>query len=389
MTTCGFPSTGSCSGDPGEISVLDAGFLLGDGVWEAFRLHDGVLVFLTTISIASGIRWVIALKIPLTRKELVARIEEVVKANDMHDEVHIRLIVTRGLKPTPYQAPWVISSPPGVIIPEFKRANPTRAIEGIHLVTVDVIRGPQNAQDPRINSLSKHNCIAGCIDAERKGGEEGLMLDPHGHVATCNSTHFFVVRAGEVWTSTGAYCLDGITRRKVLDVCREAGIVARELDFDLEHVRTANEAFVTGTFAGVTPVVSFDGVPMSGGRRLWSSASSSCTSTWSGGRRVADTSDMVRIAMWSGPRNLSTAMMYAFASRADTYASDEPFYAHYLATTGVRHPLASEVIAAGETDWQAVAHHLTGPVPSGRRVWYRSICVTTCSTTSTWIGRPR
>jgi branched-chain amino acid aminotransferase len=252
-----------------KISVLDAGFLLGDGVWEAFRLHDGVLVFLDDhLDRLWHAAEVIALEIPLTRQELVARIEEVVQANDMHDEVHIRLIVTRGLKPTPYQAPWVISSPPTVvIIPEFKRANPTRAIEGIHLVTVDVIRGPQNAQDPRINSLSKHNCIAGCIDAERKGGEEGLMLDPHGHVATCNSTHFFVVRAGEVWTSTGAYCLDGITRRKVLDVCREAGIVARELDFDLEHVRTADEAFVTGTFAGVTPVVSFDGVPMSGGRR--------------------------------------------------------------------------------------------------------------------------
>ena len=186
----------------------------------------------------------------------------------MHDEVHIRLIVTRGLKPTPYQAPWVISSPPTVvIIPEHKKASPERAIAGITLVTVDVIRGPQNAQDPRINSLSKHNCIAGCIDAARKGGEEGLMLDPHGNVATCNSTHFFVVRGGEVWTSTGAYCLDGITRRKVLDVCHAAGIPAFERDFTVEDVRSADEAFVTGTFAGVTPVVEFDGAPMSGGRR--------------------------------------------------------------------------------------------------------------------------
>ena len=252
-----------------KVSVLDAGFLLGDGVWEAFRLHHGVLAFLDDhLDRLWHAAEVIALQIPLSRSELVERIKEVVAANDMHDEVHIRLIVTRGLKPTPYQAPWVISSPPTVvIIPEHKKASPERAIAGITLVTVDVIRGPQNAQDPRINSLSKHNCIAGCIDAARKGGEEGLMLDPHGNVATCNSTHFFVVRGGEVWTSTGAYCLDGITRRKVLDVCHAAGIPAFERDFTVDDVRSADEAFVTGTFAGVTPVVEFDGAPMSGGRR--------------------------------------------------------------------------------------------------------------------------
>jgi branched-chain amino acid aminotransferase len=252
-----------------KISVFDAGFLLGDGVWEAFRLHQGVLAF---IADHLDRLWhgaaVIALEIPISRAQMLARIEEVVAANSMHDQVHIRLIVTRGLKPTPYQAPWVVSSPPTiVIIPEHKRANPERAKRGIRLVTVDVIRGPQNAQDPRINSLSKHNCIAGCIDAERKGGEEGLMLDPNGHVATCNSTHFFFVRGGEVWTSTGAYCLDGITRRKVLDICRDNGIVAHERDFTLDEVRSADEAFVTGTFAGVTPVVEFDGKPMSGGKR--------------------------------------------------------------------------------------------------------------------------
>lgn len=252
-----------------KVSVLDAGFLLGDGVWEAFRLHHGVLAFLEDhLDRLWHAAEVIALEIPLSRTDLVKRIEEVVAANAMHDEVHIRLIVTRGLKPTPYQAPWVISSPPTVVlIPEHKKSNPERAIRGISLVTVDVIRGPQNAQDPRINSLSKHNCIAGCIDAARKGGEEGLMLDPHGNVATCNSTHFFVVRGGEVWTSSGEYCLDGITRRKVLDICHGAGIPAFERDFTVEDVGSADEAFVTGTFAGVTPVVEFDGVPMSGGRR--------------------------------------------------------------------------------------------------------------------------
>ncbi len=252
-----------------KVSVMDAGFLLGDGVWEAFRLHEGVLVFIDEHldRLWHGAE-VIGLEIPISREQILSRINEVVAANEMYDQVHIRLIVTRGLKPTPYQAPWVVAGPPTiVIIPEHKKANPQRAVDGISLVTVDIIRGPQNAQDPRINSLSKHNCIAGCLDAGRKGGDEGLMLDPKGNVATCNSTHFFIVRNGEVWTSTGEYCLDGITRRKILDLCKENGIPSFERDFTTEHVRTADEAFVTGTFAGLTPVVEYDGKPMSGGER--------------------------------------------------------------------------------------------------------------------------
>ena len=252
-----------------KISVLDAGFLLGDGVWEAFRLHRGVLVFLDDHldRLWHGAE-VIDLEMPLSREQLVGRIEEVIEANAMYDGVHIRLIVTRGLKPTPYQAPWVISSLPTiVIIPEHKRADIRRAENGIRLVTVDVIRGPQNVQDPRINSLSKHNCIAGCIDAARKGGDEGLMLDPNGNVASCNSTHFFIVRDDEVWTSSGEYCLNGITRRKVLDICGANGIAAFERDFTIDDVRSADEDFVTGTFAGVTPVIEFDGGEMSAGVR--------------------------------------------------------------------------------------------------------------------------
>ena len=252
-----------------KVSVMDAGFLLGDGVWDAFRLHEGVLVFIDDHldRLWHGAE-VIGLEIPISREQILGRINEVVAANEMYDQVHIRLIITRGLKPTPYQAPWVVAGPPTiVIIPEHKKANPQRAVDGISLVTVDIIRGPQNAQDPRINSLSKHNCIAGCLDAGRKGGDEGLMLDPKGNVATCNSTHFFIVRNGEVWTSTGEYCLDGITRRKILDLCKENGIPSFERDFTTEHVRTADEAFVTGTFAGLTPVVEYDGKPMSGGER--------------------------------------------------------------------------------------------------------------------------
>jgi branched-chain amino acid aminotransferase len=252
-----------------KVSVFDAGFLLGDGIWESFRLHKGTIAF-SEDHLDRLFRGAesISLDIGLSRTEILEEIGRVISANGMHDDVHIRLVVSRGLKPTPYQAPWVISSPPTlVIIPEYKRADKRRAVDGISLVTVDIRRGEQNVQDPRINSLSKHNCIAACIDAASKGGDEGLMLDPSGNVATCNSTHFFIVRNGEVWTSTGEHCLDGITRRKVLELCRSNKIPAYERDFTTEEVSTADEAFVTGTFAGLTPVVEFDGKPMGEGHR--------------------------------------------------------------------------------------------------------------------------
>ena len=252
-----------------KVSVFDAGFLLGDGVWESFRLHKGTIAFAEDHldRLFRGAES-ISLDIGLSRTEILEEVGRVISANGMHDDVHIRLVVSRGLKPTPYQAPWVISSPPTlVIIPEYKRADKRRAVDGISLVTVDIRRGEQNVQDPRINSLSKHNCIAACIDAAAKGGDEGLMLDPSGNVATCNSTHFFIVRNGEVWTSTGEHCLDGITRRKVLELCRSNRIPAYERDFTTEDVSTADEAFVTGTFAGLTPVEEFDGEPMGEGRR--------------------------------------------------------------------------------------------------------------------------
>jgi branched-chain amino acid aminotransferase len=251
------------------VSVFDAGFLLGDGVWESFRLHEGKLVFIedhmdrlfrgaAQISLDPG----------RSRGEIRDEIDRVITANQMHDQVHLRLIISRGIKPTPYQAPWVISSPPTiVIIPEFKRANPRRAVEGIRLVSVEVRRSGPEVQDPRINSLSKHNCIAACIEAAEKGGEEGLMLDPHGFVSTCNSTHFFMVKGGAVWTSTGEFCLEGITRGKVLEICDRNGIPFSERNFTFEDVSSAEEAFVTGTFAGLTPVVSFDGRPIGEGKR--------------------------------------------------------------------------------------------------------------------------
>ena len=252
-----------------KVSVFDAGFLLGDGVWESFRLHKGNLVFIDEhIQRLYHGADTISMDIGKSREEMLSEIHRVVDANEMFDDVHVRLIVSRGLKPTPYQAPWVISSSPTiVIIPEYKKANMDRARDGINLVSVSTIRGGQNIQDPRINSLSKHNCIAACIEAAELGGDEGLMLDPNGNVSTCNSTHFFIVRGGEVWTSTGEFCLDGITRRKVLDLCKKNDIPAFERDFSLSDVRSADEAFVTGTFAGLTPVVSFDGKAVGGGIR--------------------------------------------------------------------------------------------------------------------------
>ena len=252
-----------------KISVFDAGFLLGDGVWESFRLHNGHLTFIDDHldRLFHGAES-ISMDIGKTRDEILSEIYRVADANEMSDGVHIRLIVSRGLKPTPYQAPWIISSAPTVvIIPEYKRANEDRARDGINLVSVNTRRGGQNTQDPRINSLSKHNCIAACIEAAELGGDEGLMLDPHGNVSTCNSTHFFIVREGEVWTSSGEYCLDGITRRKVLELCHSNDIPAIERDFTLDDVKSADEAFVTGTFAGLTPVVSFDGEPFGGNSR--------------------------------------------------------------------------------------------------------------------------
>jgi branched-chain amino acid aminotransferase len=245
-----------------KVSVLDAGFLLGDGVWESLRYHRGTFLFLDR-HLDRLLHGAAALEMDVgrTREELVAELERTVRANDMDSGVHVRLIVSRGMKITPYQDPAAAASGATlVIIPEWKEADAALAERGLHLVTVDVIRPPTSAQDPRLNSLSKHNCIAACIDARRKGGQEGIMLDPRGYVATCNSTHFFVVRGGEVWTSTGEFCLDGITRRVVLELCDEHGIPSFERDFTVEDVHTADEAFVTGTFGGITPANRIDDV---------------------------------------------------------------------------------------------------------------------------------
>lgn len=251
------------------VSVFDSGFILGDGVWEGLRLHNGRIAFLGRHldRLYEGAK-TLDLDIGLTRQALADRLLGVVEANAMTSGVHIRLMVTRGLKATPYQDPRVtVGGPTIVIIPEYKEPLAETKRRGIRLFTVHVRRGAPDVQDPKLNSHSKLNCILACIQATKAGADEALMLDPHGFVATCNSTHFFIVRGDEVWTSSGKYCLDGITRRNVIELCRGNAIPVYEKDFSLTDVYGAGEAFVTGTFAGITPVVEVDGRAIGEGGR--------------------------------------------------------------------------------------------------------------------------
>lgn len=243
------------------VSVFDSGYLLGDGVWEGLRVMNGGVAFLPEHlkRLYAGAK-TIDMDIGLTREELTARLMDCLKANGMTDGVHIRLMVTRGIKKTPYQGPrFTIGSATIVIIPEYKAPVPAVIEKGVSLFTVHVRRTGPAEQDQKLNSHSKLNCIMACIQADKAGADEALMLDPAGFVATCNSTHFFIVRDGEVWTSPPEYCLGGITRGNIIRVCREAGIPVFEKRFSLFDVYSADEAFITGTFAGVTPVREVDG----------------------------------------------------------------------------------------------------------------------------------
>jgi branched-chain amino acid aminotransferase len=251
------------------VSVFDSGFVLGDGIWEGLRVRGGHPAFLERHldRLYEGAQ-AILLDVGLTRDELTAAVYETLRANDMVDGVHVRLMVTRGTKSTPYQDPRVTVGPATVvIIAEHKEPLPSTVTDGITLFTTHVRRAYPDTLDPKINSHSKLNDITACIQAYTAGADEALMLDPHGFVATCNSTHFFVARKGEVWTSDGRFCLGGITRGNVLQVCRDNGITARETTFSLTDVYSADEAFVTGTFAGVVPVRTVDGRTIGTGAR--------------------------------------------------------------------------------------------------------------------------
>jgi branched-chain amino acid aminotransferase len=244
-----------------SISVFDSGYLIGDGIWEALRLHQGVLVFLdehldrlwqaaATVGMNPGI----------SREDMTAELWRTLDANNMQDDVHVRLMLTRGIKKTPSQDPrLVVGGPNLVIIAEHKLASPETRESGITLFTSSIRRGSPDYLDPRLNCHSKLHEVLALIQAIEAGADEALMLDIHGFVSTCNATNFFVVRHGEVWTSTGQYCMNGVTRAKVIESCGRNHIPCLQKNFSLFDVYGADEAFVTGTFGGLTPVIAVDG----------------------------------------------------------------------------------------------------------------------------------
>jgi len=251
-----------------QISVFDSGFLVGDGIWEGLRLHNGKFAFLDKhldrlFAGASAIH----LDIGLNKEELVNALLETVEINEMTDDVHVRIMITRGNKKTPSQHPSnVIGGPNIVIIAEHKVADPSISQEGITLFTVTVRRPPPDTLDQRLNCHSKLHEVIALIQAIEAGADEALMLDPTGSVATCNATNFFIIKNEEVWTSTGEYCLNGITRELIIEIARNNGMKAFEKPFSLTDVYSANEAFVTGTFGGLTPVTQVDGRKIADGR---------------------------------------------------------------------------------------------------------------------------
>ena len=244
-----------------KISVFDSGYLVGDGIWEALRLHKGVLVFLDEHldRLWQGAA-TIGMDLKMSRETLTDAIWKTLKANDMHDNVHVRVMVTRGIKKTPSQDPRLtISGPNVVIIAEHKEADPQSTNKGVTLFTSTIRRGSPDYLDPRLNCHSKLHEVQALVQALEAGADEALMLDIHGFVSTCNATNFFIVKNDEVWTSSGQYCMNGITRGKVIEACIMNGIPCFQKNFSLFDVYGADEAFVTGSFGGLTPVTKIDG----------------------------------------------------------------------------------------------------------------------------------
>lgn len=251
--------------DEAKVSVYDSGFMLGDGVWEGLRLYQGHWAFLDAhIARLFEAALAIDLDIGLDRDGVKEALFATQRANDMQTDAHARLMVTRGVKVRPFQHPSLSrSGPTFVIIMEHSRPSLPRPIR---LATVPHQRGLPMTQDPKLNSHSKLNCILACIAAEKAGADEALMLDVHGFVNTTNACNFFIVRKGEVWTSTGDYCMNGITRQKVIDLCRANDIPVYERNYSLMDTYGANEAFLTGTFGAQTPVAEIDGRQIGSGR---------------------------------------------------------------------------------------------------------------------------
>ena len=239
-----------------KISVFDSGFLLGDGVWEGIRLHKSSLVFIEDhldrlYKSAQGI----SLDIPYSKQEIIYQINKVLDKNMMNDNIHIRLVVSRGDKITPYQNPNANVGPINlVIIPEYKQTDPNTYIKGLNIGRVPNVRPNDSILSPHYNTLSKLNCILASIEANKLGYDEGIMNDMNGNISTCNSTNLFFIKNDKVLTSTGKYCLNGITRAKAIKVCRENKIEFSETNFTFKDIIDCDEAFVTGTFAGIIPV---------------------------------------------------------------------------------------------------------------------------------------
>jgi len=249
------------------VSIFDAGFVLGDGIWEGIRLHKGVLLFEKAHldRLFEGAR-AIQLDIGLSRDSVKAALRETLAVNRMETGVHIRLMVTRGVKRTPNQDPRnALGQPTIVIVAEYKEPSPEIANKGLVLATSSIRCTPANMFDMRLNSHSRLNLIRALLDVMKTGADEALMLDPHGYVSSCNATNFFFVRGGAVFTSTGEYCFNGVTRGNAIALCHASGIPIHLEDSTLDQVYEAEEAFVTGTFGGVTPVREIDGRVLRGG----------------------------------------------------------------------------------------------------------------------------
>ena len=244
-----------------SISVFDSGYLIGDGIWEALRLHEGVLVFLDEhLDRLWQAAATVGMDVGMSREDLTAALWRTLDANDMHDNVHVRFMLTRGTKKTPSQDPrLVVSGPNLVIIAEHKLASPDTKESGVTLFTSSIRRGSPDYLDPRLNCHSKLHEVLALVQAIKAGADEALMLDIHGFVSTCNATNFFMVKNDEVWTSTGQYCMNGITRGKVIEVCGQNDIPCLQKNFSLFDVYGADEAFLTGTFGALTPVKAVDG----------------------------------------------------------------------------------------------------------------------------------
>ena len=247
--------------DEAKVSVYDSGFMLGDGMWEGMRLYNGVWAFFDEhMDRFFESCKAVSLDVGMDRAGILNALSKTAEANGMITDVHCRLMLTRGVKVKPFQHPSLSRTGPTLVV-IMEHSKPAEALQsqGIRLATVPQVRGFPMSQDAKYNSHSKLNCVIACLQAEQAGADEGLMLDPYGFVNTTNACNFFIVRKGAVWTSTGDYCMNGVTRQKVIDLCRANGIEVHERNYSLVDAYGADEAFLTGTFGAQTPVGEIDG----------------------------------------------------------------------------------------------------------------------------------